>query len=60
MKIKQLNKLEYENFFGKHYMLTGITVHSGGGTGGGHYISKVRPNDSNFFFILFKELNISS
>ena len=41
----------YENFFGKHYMLTGVTVHSGGGTGGGHYISKVRHNDSNFFYI---------
>ncbi len=41
----------YEIFFGKHYILTGITVHSGGGTGGGHYISKVRHDDNNYYYI---------
>lgn len=41
----------YEIFFGKHYMLTGVTIHSGGGTSGGHYISKVRHNDNNYYYI---------
>lgn len=40
----------YETFFGKHYMLTGLTYHSGGKSiASGHYVSKVKSEDKNFY-----------